>query len=206
MQIECISGGPLPTNCYLLTDEETGKTAVIDPGFYNSQLGKAVQKHQVVMILLTHGHFDHITGVKKLAVETGAKIYMDAADSDFPMKPELNLSSAMGLDAIEPFVPDVQLHDGSTIQLGSLQIKVMHTPGHTRGGCCYLVGETLFSGDTLMCGTVGRTDLPTGSYEEIRKSVQRLRDLPGEWRVLPGHEFETKLSWERSNNPYMEAE
>lgn len=206
MQIECISGGPLPTNCYLLTDEETGKTAVIDPGFYNSQLGKAVQKHQVVMILLTHGHFDHITGVKKLAVETGAKIYMDAADSDFPMKPELNLSSAMGLDAIEPFVPDVQLHDGSTIELGSLQIKVMHTPGHTRGGCCYLVGDTLFSGDTLMCGTVGRTDLPTGSYEEIRKSVQRLRDLPGEWRVLPGHEFETKLSWERSNNPYMEAE
>ncbi|MBE6722389.1 MAG: MBL fold metallo-hydrolase [Ruminococcaceae bacterium] len=206
MQIECISGGPLPTNCYLLTDEETGKTAVIDPGFYNSQLEKAVQKHQVVMILLTHGHFDHITGVKKLAVETGAKIYMDAADSDFPMKPELNLSSAMGLDAIEPFVPDVQLHDGSTIELGSLQIKVMHTPGHTRGGCCYLVGETLFSGDTLMCGTVGRTDLPTGSYEEIRKSVQRLRDLPGEWRVLPGHEFETKLSWERSNNPYMEAE
>lgn len=206
MQIECISGGPLPTNCYLLTDEETGKTAVIDPGFYNSQLEKAVQKHQVVMILLTHGHFDHITGVKKLAVETGAKIYMDAADSDFPMKPELNLSSAMGLDAIEPFVPHVQLHDGSTIELGSLQIKVMHTPGHTRGGCCYLVGETLFSGDTLMCGTVGRTDLPTGSYEEIRKSVQRLRDLPGEWRVLPGHEFETKLSWERSNNPYMEAE
>lgn len=206
MQIECISGGPLPTNCYLLTDEETGKTAVIDPGFYNSQLEKAVQKHQVVMILLTHGHFDHITGVKKLAVETGAKIYMDAADSDFPMKPELNLSSAMGLDAIEPFVPDVQLHDGSTIELGSLQIKVLHTPGHTRGGCCYLVGETLFSGDTLMCGTVGRTDLPTGSYEEIRKSVQRLRDLPGEWRVLPGHEFETKLSWERSNNPYMEAE
>ena len=206
MQIECISGGPLPTNCYLLTDEETGKTAVIDPGFYNSQMEKAVQKHQVVMILLSHGHFDHITGVKKLAVETGAKIYMDAADSDFPMKPELNLSSAMGLDAIEPFVPDVQLHDGSTIELGSLQIKVMHTPGHTRGGCCYLVGETLFSGDTLMCGTVGRTDLPTGSYEEIRKSVQRLRDLPGEWRVLPGHEFETKLSWERSNNPYMEAE
>jgi len=206
MQIECISGGPLPTNCYLLTDEETGKTAVIDPGFYNSQMEKAVQKHQVVMILLTHGHFDHITGVKKLAVETGAKIYMDAADSDFPMKPELNLSSAMGLDAIEPFVPDVQLHDGSTIELGSLQIKVMHTPGHTRGGCCYLVGDTLFSGDTLMCGTVGRTDLPTGSYEEIRKSVQRLRDLPGEWRVLPGHEFETKLSWERSNNPYMEAE
>lgn len=206
MQIECISGGPLPTNCYLLTDEETGKTAMIDPGFYNSQLEKAVQKHQVVMILLTHGHFDHITGVKKLAVETGAKIYMDAADSDFPMKPELNLSSAMGLDAIEPFVPDVQLHDGSTIELGSLQIKVMHTPGHTRGGCCYLVGEMLFSGDTLMCGTVGRTDLPTGSYEEIRKSVQRLRDLPGEWRVLPGHEFETKLSWERSNNPYMEAE
>ena len=68
------------------------------------------------------------------------------------------------------------------------------------------MGDTLFSGDTLMCGTVGRTDLPTGSYEEIRKSVQRLRDLPGEWRVLPGHEFETKLSWERSNNPYMEAE
>ena len=206
MQIKCISGGPLPTNCYLLTDEETGKTAVIDPGFYNSQLEKAVQKHQVVMILLTHGHFDHITGVKKLAVETSAKIYMDAADSDFPMKPELNLSSAMGLDAIEPFVPDVQLHDGSTIQMGSLQIKVLHTPGHTRGGCCYIVGDTLFSGDTLMCGTVGRTDLPTGSYEEIRKSVQRLRDLPGEWRVLPGHEFETKLSWERSNNPYMEAE
>lgn len=206
MQIERIAGGPLPTNCYLLTDDKTGLTAVIDPGFYNAQLEKAVQAHQVVMILLTHGHFDHITGVKKLVDSTGAKIYMDEKDSEFPVKPELNLSSAMGLDEVEPFVPDVLLHDGDTVSLGSLQIQVMHTPGHTQGGCCYLIGDTLFSGDTLMCGAVGRTDFPTGSYQEIMDSVKRLRDLPGDWRVLPGHEFETKLSWERRNNPYMEAE
>ncbi|WOC31409.1 MULTISPECIES: MBL fold metallo-hydrolase [Caproicibacterium] len=206
MQIERITGGPLPTNCYLLTDEQTGQTAVIDPGFYNAELADAVQTHKVVMILLTHGHFDHITGVKQLADSTGAKIYMDEADRAFPQNPELNLSGAMGLAPVEPFVPDVLLHDGDEISLGSLQLQVLHTPGHTCGGCCYLTGDAIFSGDTLMCGTVGRTDFPTGSYEEIIKSVKRLRDLPGEWRVLPGHEFETKLSWERANNPYMEAE
>lgn len=206
MQIERITGGPLPTNCYLLTDEQTGQTAVIDPGFYNAELADAVQTHKVVMILLTHGHFDHITGVKQLAGSTGAKIYMDEADRAFPQNPELNLSGAMGLAPVESFVPDVLLHDGDEISLGSLQLQVLHTPGHTCGGCCYLTGDAIFSGDTLMCGTVGRTDFPTGSYEEIIKSVKRLRDLPGEWRVLPGHEFETKLSWERANNPYMEAE
>lgn len=84
MQIECISGGPLPTNCYLLTDEETGKTAVIDPGFYNSQLEKAVQKHQVVMILLTHGHFDHITGVKNWQSKPAQKFIWMRRTATFP--------------------------------------------------------------------------------------------------------------------------
>ncbi|HCA72020.1 MAG TPA: MBL fold metallo-hydrolase [Ruminococcaceae bacterium] len=206
MQIQKIPGGPLPTNCYLLTDDKTKETAVIDPGFFDSKLEKAVKQNHVKMVLLTHGHFDHITGVSQVVSQTGAKIYMDEKEHDFPSNPVLNLSNAMGLGSIPPFVPDVLLRDGDSIELGSLKIKVMHTPGHTCGGCCYLVENALFSGDTVMCGTVGRTDFPTGSYQDILRSAQKLGALPGNYRVLPGHEFETTLDWERKNNPYMGTE
>lgn len=204
MRIQCIPGGMIPTNCYLLTDNATGETAVIDPGFYDAQLKDAVKQKNVSMILLTHGHFDHTLGVGPLAAQTGAKIYMYKDEADFIGNP-LNSLSSMAMCTIPTYQPDVLLKDGQTLTLGSLTIRVLHTPGHTHGGCCFLVGDALFSGDTVMCGTVGRTDFPTGSFSDILASAQRLRDLPGEWRVLPGHEFETKLSWERKNNPYMEA-
>ncbi|MCH4240230.1 MAG: MBL fold metallo-hydrolase [Oscillospiraceae bacterium] len=205
MQIQKITGGPLPTNCYFLTDDKTGQTAVIDPGFFDTRLEQAAQQHDVRKILLTHGHFDHITGVHRLAELTGAQIYMDAAESNFPTDGTLNLSASMSLPPIEPFQPNMLLHDGDTIPLGNLTIQVLHTPGHTCGGCCYLVGDALFSGDTVMCGTVGRTDFPTGSYEDIINSAQRIASLAGNDRVLPGHELETTLDWERQNNPYMEV-
>ncbi|MCH3971573.1 MAG: MBL fold metallo-hydrolase [Oscillospiraceae bacterium] len=205
MQIQCISGGIVPTNCYLLTDDKTGQTAVIDPGFYDSRLQRAAAQTKVTKILLTHGHFDHTIGVSRLVKQTGAKVYLYETEADFVTNPSYSLSG-MGMGDVPPYKPDVLLKDKDTIPLGSLTIQVLHTPGHTHGGCCYLVGDALFSGDTLMCGTVGRTDFPTGSFQDIVASVQRLRDLPGEWRVLPGHEMETKLSWERRNNPYMEAD
>lgn len=205
MQIQKITGGPLPTNCYFLTDDKTGQTAVIDPGFFDTRLEQEAQQHDVQKILLTHGHFDHITGVHKLVELTGAEIYMDAEESCFPTDGTLNLSASMSLPPIESFQPNVLLQDGDTISLGSLTIQVLHTPGHTRGGCCYLVGDALFSGDTVMCGTVGRTDFPTGNYEDILNSAQRIASLTGNDRVLPGHEMETTLDWERQNNPYMEV-
>lgn len=206
MRIEAFEAGPLPTNCYFLTDEATGKTAVIDPGAYDSQIQRAAQSHDVAMVLLTHGHFDHIMGVGDLVARIGAKVYLDAADAAMVRDPRQNLSGVMRLGAVKPFTPDVLLHDGDTFPLGSLRIRVLHTPGHTPGGCCYLAEDALFSGDTLMGGSAGRTDFPGGDYRALLASLQKLKALPGDWRVFPGHGPESTLDWERRNNPYLEPE
>lgn len=206
MQIQCFEVGPLPTNCYFLTDEATGKTAVIDPGAYDTQVRQAAAKHDVALILLTHAHFDHIMGVGDLVAQTGAKVYLDAADADMAKDPRRNLSGMMNLGRVKPFTLDVLLHDGDTFSLGSLQIRVLHTPGHTPGGCCYLVEDAIFAGDTIMGGSVGRTDFPGGDYRALMASLQRIKALPGDWHIYPGHGPETTLDWERRNNPYLEPE
>ena len=204
MQITKIAGGPLPTNCYLLKDDETGASAVVDPGFESEELSDLVRKDgKVEAILLTHGHFDHISGVRRIQQETGAKIYLSADEMLFVNDGALNLSGMFLGEPVPPFRVDVPLSDGDTMRVGSLDIRVIRTPGHTVGGCCFLVENVMFSGDTLMKLSCGRTDFATGSYSQMLDSLRRLGELKGDYRVLPGHGSETTLDYERRNNSYM---
>ena len=204
MQITNITGGPLPTNCYFLKDDETGASAVVDPGFESEELSELVRKDgRVEKILLTHGHFDHISGVAKLQRETGAKVYLYTDELLFVTDSTLNLGGAFFESSVKPFRVDVPLNDGDTVQLGSLEIQVLHTPGHTVGGCCYLVGDALFSGDTLMELSCGRTDFPTGNSSQMQSSLCRLGALRGDYRVFPGHGPSTTLEYERRNNSFL---
>ncbi len=206
MKVTRITGGLLPTNCYILTDDVTGATAVIDPGFEDQELTDAIlalDAKNVKAILLTHGHFDHIMGVNKLKSLTDAKVYIYSDDMQFTTDNSLNLSfMAMPLP-IEAFTADVALNDGDIIEFGSLKIRVIHTPGHTIGSCCYLVEDAIFTGDTLMKGSCGRTDMPTGSYPQMLDSLKKIEKLEGDYHVYPGHECETTLEYERKNNQFM---
>ncbi len=206
MKITKIAGGPLPTNCYLLTEETSGETAVIDPGFESSELTKAVLakgKENVKAILLTHGHFDHIMGVSRIQELTGAKVYIYSDDVMFPNDNSLNMSTLIFSNPVPSFTADVTLNDGDEIRIGSLTVRVLHTPGHTIGGCCYMVENAIFTGDTLMKCSCGRTDFPTGSYPQMLQSLSKLKKLEGDYHIYPGHESESTLEYERKNNPYM---
>ncbi|MCI1964570.1 MAG: MBL fold metallo-hydrolase [Oscillospiraceae bacterium] len=208
MKVTKIPGGPLPTNCYLLTEEQSGLTAVVDPGFESENLTErvlALGKDQVKLILLTHAHFDHITGVAKLKELTGAKVYLHSEDLPFVSDGVLNGSEAFYGTKIPEFQVDVPMSDGDEIKLGSLNIRVLHTPGHTIGGCCFLVGNALFTGDTLMQLSCGRTDFPTGSYRQMLGSLQKLANLPGNYHLYPGHGAESTLDFERKNNSFIFA-
>lgn len=204
MKIIKITGGPLPTNCYMLEDEATGAAAVIDPGFESDELSELVRKNgRVGAVLLTHGHFDHISGVARLRRETGAKVYLSVDDLLLAGDDRLNLARPFIGSSVPPFQVDVPLNDRETIQVGSLTVRTMSTPGHTAGGCCFLVEDAIFSGDTLMKLSCGRTDCPTGSSARMLDSLRRLAALPGDYRVFPGHGSQTSLEFERQNNLFL---
>ncbi len=197
--------GPVQTNCYLLGDEITKHAALIDPGDQGRTLVHWAQErgYQVTMILLTHGHFDHINGVKA-AQETlsapGTEVPVYVHKADYPVAHCGFLDNVSLRD-----VKNIVFYDeGDTVLLDSISIQVLHTPGHTRGGVCLIAGNAMFSGDTLFCGSCGRTDFPDSSPVEIMESLKRLSALPGDYQVYPGHDRCTTLKRERERNPYMQ--
>lgn len=153
-------------------------------------------------ILLTHGHFDHIIGVKGIKNKYNAKVVISAPDE--PMLSSGKLSLASFMDAEQNNTQsDIIVFDSDIIKLGSLEIKVLSTPGHTKGSVCYIVDNALFSGDTLFRLSCGRTDFPSGSSDEMMLSLKSLKDLDGNYIVYTGHDEITTLDFERKNNPYM---
>lgn len=206
MKINRFIMGMLGENCYTLTDEKSGLTAVIDPGAMTAELEgylNSLPAGSVPYILLTHGHFDHILGVVRAQQLTGAKIVIHELDAPCLLDEKESMAS-YDYPGIQEYVKaDVLVKEGDEIALGDLKIKVLHTPGHTKGGVCYLCGDVIFSGDTLFCHTCGRTDFPGGSMEEMLNSLQRLAGLEGDYTVYPGHNRATTLAEERVKNRYM---
>lgn len=190
-----------PTNCYIVFDEESKETMVIDPA---GDVDKIVEMIEILngnlkYIYLTHCHGDHIAGVTALKERCGGKILIHRGDSEGLNNPNINLSGYIGLPEIE-LEPDSRIDDEDLIHLGNLEFKVIHTPGHTKGGTSlYCDSEKcLFSGDTLFRGTWGRTDLPTGSLEDIMYSISnKLMKLPDETIVYPGHGKSTMIQDEK---------
>jgi glyoxylase-like metal-dependent hydrolase (beta-lactamase superfamily II) len=192
MEIKRFVVGPLFTNCYLVLDE--GEAALIDPGGTSAALELALSQAKVRYILLTHGHFDHADYAEVFQAKTGAPILYHPE--------EKTTFWAMGRT---PPPLDRPLADGDRLPLGKEELLIWHLPGHSPGSVAFLweKGKTMFVGDVLFAGSVGRTDLPGGSWEELSRSLSRLLSLGEGWRVFPGHGPATELSQERERNPFL---
>ena len=195
--------GAYQTNCYILWGEGSDKCIVIDPGYEPETvllkvkgLGKTVEA-----IALTHGHFDHVGAVTAIAEQTGCQVWLHEGDySQFP-----NPANAFFYPLANCDFPQIQLwEEGQTLCAAGLELKVLHTPGHTWGSVCLQCQDHIFSGDTLFQDSCGRTDLPGGSMTTILQSLKRLKDLDGDYTVHPGHGPSTTLADEKKYNPYMQ--
>ena len=200
-----LSVGVMPTNCYLVWDNISKEAVVIDPAEDGERIIRWIEKEGLDLkaILLTHGHFDHVMAVDDLRKKYGVKAYIHELEEEVLGSAQKNcaymIRSSFEMEA------DVFVKDGEELQFGSLNLRVIHTPGHTQGGVCYYFYEanTLFSGDTLFCRNVGRDDLPTGNGMALRRSIrEKLLVLPEEVIVFPGHNGPTTIGAEKKGSPW----
>lgn len=202
MKILTLPVGELGTNCYVVTDKN-GAAAIIDPGDGAASIRRVLEDERIRVggILLTHAHFDHIGAVNALA-DRGYAVYCHTLDVPALQDSRRNLSAFFG-SPTAPIKNAVPLEDGDTVSFGDLTFTVLHTPGHTVGSVCYQLGDVLFSGDTLFCESIGRTDFPGGDIRAMRASLERLATLDGNVRVYPGHGEPTAIAHEQRYNPYL---
>ena len=198
--------GVCQTNCYFVYREGSSKVIFIDPADYGEQIFKAMKDNgfEVAAILLTHGHFDHIWGCSKLRQLTSAPVYAYEGEEDVLLSSDLNVSAGAGRACTVK--ANTLLKDGEEVTIEGMTFKLIATPGHTQGSCCYYFEEAnmLISGDTLFEESVGRTDLPTGSMSTLVRSVKdKLFELPDDVVVYPGHGDSTTIGHEKKYNPFI---
>ena len=205
MTIERLTAGPIGNNIYILMADD-GSAAVIDPGFEAGRILTEIKRlnAKVQYVLLTRGHFDHAGCAAEIKAATGAQIALHEADCPMLKEPAM-FTRAFGAPAAgaQGAEADIILHDGDTLPLGELTIRVLHLPGHSPGSCFFLVGDSIFSGDVLFKGCVGRTDLTGGDTEAMKRSIRKVNGLTGDYKVYPGHDAPTTLREEQRTNPYL---
>ena len=206
MKLKRFPLGMLWTNCYVVSSD-TGAAVVVDPGGPAEEVRAYLEAEKLILewILLTHGHGDHIFGVGELRDLARKGVAIDNGDAGCLTSPSQNLSGHMGQPV--DFAPaDHLLRDGEKIAVGGMTIEVIHTPGHTPGGCCFYVTEggdaILLSGDTLFARSIGRSDLPGGDESTLVRSLEKLERFPDELGVYPGHGPDTTIGDERNLNPF----
>ena len=193
MTIQTLVLGPLQVNCYIVYVNQ--KCLVIDPGFEPERIMAKCHELGLTIeaVLLTHGHFDHVGGVKKIAESTGCRVFLHPDERKLPpyiTSGELSYTDTYG--------------EGDEITLAGLTFTVLHTPGHTPGSVCLCFGSVMFTGDTLFAGSIGRTDLYGGDYAQLIESITgKLLCLPDDLVVYPGHGGETTIGFEKKHNPYL---
>lgn len=197
--------GIYAANCYIVYDEDTKEGIVIDPGGDADEIISLIKEKclNIKYIVLTHAHADHIAGVKEVKEYTNAPLAVHKLDEPLLKDDKKNLSSLMAMGKVE-LSADICLDDKDTISFGNLNCEVIHTPGHTPGGISLKIEDSLFTGDTLFAGSIGRTDFEYGSYSDIMNSIKsRLIIFSDNTKVYPGHGPSTTLKREKEYNPFL---
>jgi glyoxylase-like metal-dependent hydrolase (beta-lactamase superfamily II) len=197
--------GSLSANCFIVGIEETGQGLVIDPGGNSEQISKEITSSgfNIEIIVLTHGHSDHIAALRDIQDKTGAEVAIHVEDADF-LEGTGSFSSQFGISYRTPHPPERLLHEGDIVEIGKVEFTVIHTPGHTPGSICLLTGDKVFTGDTLFRRGIGTTLMPGSSRPQLLESIRRrLMTLPDNTVIYPGHGRETTIGAERKDNPYV---
>ena len=206
IEIKSMTLGMVATNCYLIINKENKEALLVDPADNALRISNVIEENGCTLkaILLTHGHFDHIMALNDLKKRYNVPVYAHEEEEDVLKQSSLNLSGSIG--QIYTTQADVYVKDGEHLKLAGLDVIVLYTPGHTKGGVCYYFQEekVLMSGDTLFHCSIGRTDFPTGSMSQLVRSVkEQLFVLPDDVQVYPGHDSVTSIGYEKQYNPFF---
>lgn len=205
MIFEALEVGIYGANCYIVGSEKTKEAAIIDPGAEFNKIDKKLNELGLApkMVILTHYHGDHIGAVEEFVEKYGTKVYIHKEDAEALNNSSMNFSKSMFGKGIS-IKADAELEDGDIINLGDLKFEIIHTPGHTRGGICIRVGNIMMTGDTLFNNSIGRTDFPGGSFDEIIKSIkEKIFKYDEDTVIYPGHMSPSTIKKERKYNPFV---
>ena len=202
-EVTRVTVGFLASNCYIVSESGRADAVLVDPGDDYEKIDAKLREKGLAprAILLTHAHFDHCNAAARFQKD-GCRVYLHEAD-DLLVRTDMNMARSMGA-RFSPFTPDILFGDGYVVDECGMTFKCVHTPGHTAGGVCYITENIIFSGDTLFCLGIGRSDMPTGDGRALENSIKtKLYALSGDYTVYPGHGDTTTLEFERKNNPYV---
>ncbi|MDE6501485.1 MAG: MBL fold metallo-hydrolase [Ruminococcus sp.] len=204
MNIHTLQLGELRANCYVV-QTASEQCVAVDIGGDSRLLLEflKMKKLNLSKILLTHGHYDHMNGVEEVAKQTGAEVFIHKDDVPMLSSAGLSLSELISYRPFNPVSEYIVINDGDVISDGEYEFRVLHTPGHSMGSVCYICDDVIFSGDTLFCCSIGRTSFPGSSPELMVKSLEKLYNIDGNYKVLSGHGDKTELEYEKNSNPYL---